>query len=97
MFLPVVGTKPVERGIELDDVCSKQNKITNLREHMEQFKLVLLRHLFQTPNFPCEYQHLEFSFCHKIGREQGAGEQTCSDDQVLGLVEEGQGGLCLPL
>lgn len=41
--------------------------------------------------------YLEFSFSHKVGTEKRAGQQTRSYDQVLGLVQEGQGRLGLPL
>lgn len=31
VFLPVIGSKPVEGGVQLDDVSAKKNKISNLR------------------------------------------------------------------
>lgn len=30
-FLPVIGAKPVEGRVQLDDVSTKKNKISNLR------------------------------------------------------------------
>lgn len=41
--------------------------------------------------------YLKLSFGHKVGTEQGAGQQARADDQVLRLVEEGQRCLGLPL
>lgn len=41
--------------------------------------------------------YLKLPFGHKVGTEQGAGQQARADDQVLRLVEEGQRCLGLPL
>lgn len=41
--------------------------------------------------------YLKLSFRHKVGTEQGAGQEAWPDDEVLRLVEEGQRCLGLPL
>lgn len=80
----------------MDDVGAEKNKISNLRttgpfRHGAQWDDLnwcgvtdwrIERNTGET--------HLKLPFCHKVGAEQGAGQQARSDDEVLRLVEEGQ-------
>lgn len=91
-FLPVVGAKPVERSVQLDDVGTEQDKISNLALKCKwALSLFMLSfHRIVTP-------YLKLSLGDKVGTKQGAGQKARSDDEVLGLIKKGQGGLGLPL
>lgn len=72
LILPVVGSKPVERSVKLDDVCAKENKISYLELEDCQCKINERNHSEFAENEPS--QHLKSPLCDKIGTEQRAGQ-----------------------
>lgn len=42
MGLPVIGSKPVQWGVQLDDVCAKENIIAHLEETEMQVRAIVI-------------------------------------------------------
>lgn len=95
LFSPVVGSEPVERRVQLNDVGAEQDKIPNLGMKEALGAANKWKIKWKKRRKKVDYQKLFFG--HKVGTEQGTSQQARADDQVLGLVKEGQRCLGLPL